>query len=105
MKTRNEVKERYRLETKREVNMLLGDDFSYTDKYVEWLEQMVVKNCSIPVVSSRYVVSNDRRPTQPGIYCVIDSHDQKASSYFDGKSWLIDTEDGEHPVKQWLEIV
>lgn len=65
MKTRNEVKERYRLETKREVNMPLGDDFSYTDKYVEWLEQMIVKNCSIHSVSKPF---NTRLETSDGTF-------------------------------------
>lgn len=45
MKTRKDVKDRYKSETGNEVNAEINGDFCYTDEYVEWLERLVVDKC------------------------------------------------------------
>ena len=50
-----------------------------------------------------YVDNNSRRPEKLGIYSVVNSDDENQTSYFNGKNWEIDVDNGEKPVKKWLE--
>ena len=50
-----------------------------------------------------YVDNNFRRPEEPGIYSVVNSCGENQTSYFNGKNWEIDVDNGEKPVKKWLE--
>ena len=50
-----------------------------------------------------YVDNNFRRPEEAGIYSVVNSDDENQTSYFNGSNWEIDTDNGEKPVKKWLE--
>lgn len=50
-----------------------------------------------------YVENWFRRPEKAGIYSVVNSDDENQTSYFNGKVWEIDTDNGEKPVKKWLE--
>lgn len=46
------------------------------------------------------VVNNERRPTQPGIYQVIDTHEFVSFQYFNGNYWTSTTG---HPVEFWFD--
>ena len=50
-----------------------------------------------------YVDNNFRRPEESGIYSVVNSDYENQTSYFNGNNWEIDTDNGEKPVKKWLE--
>jgi len=48
-----------------------------------------------------WILNNDERPTVSGVYRVIDADDKQTLSHFDGRHWLIDISNEEHPVKMW----
>jgi len=50
-----------------------------------------------------YVENWFRRPKEAGIYSVVNSDDENQTSYFNGNNWEIDIDNGEKPVKKWLE--
>ena len=50
-----------------------------------------------------YVDNNFRKPEETGIYSVVNSCGENQTSYFNGKNWEIDVDNGEKPVQKWLE--
>ncbi|MDX5583518.1 MAG: hypothetical protein QNK20_01115 [Aureibaculum sp.] len=48
-----------------------------------------------------WVVSNDMRPTQDGIYTTIDSHGIEGETLMDTGHWII--RPNRHPVHMWLK--
>jgi hypothetical protein len=61
------------------------------------------ETAALPIrdVNGCWVVSNDERPTEDGVYTTIDSHGIECETLFDNKHWII--RPCGHPVQLWLK--